>query len=186
MTDPAVQYQRRIEGLATTAAEQVAAILQTGQITGNTERLIVAAISRANAAAASLADAFVAAHIEYGTAKPTPAVGLAPRDDTARLAQAVRTILDDQAADAGTRFQRLAHAEPLATAQRAAIAVMAEQPAVNGWRWRLDAGACELCRWYAADGRVYRLTRRFRQPHPGCNCQPEPVMSTRKTKERKT
>ena len=181
MTDLVERYQGQTEGLATGTAAQVAAVyaaLQAGQITTvEAGALIAAAVNLANATASSLADAFVAAHIEAVTGVPTPAVGVPPSDDTERLAVAARTILDDDDLDAGIRFERLARAEPLISAQRHAAAVMRLQPAVHGWRLRLDADACELCRWYAAGGRVYRLTRTFRQPHPGCNCQPEPVLS---------
>lgn len=188
MSDLIGQYQSQTEGLAGDTVAIVAAIYalwQTGQLTtAEAEQRIAAAVATANAAAATLADAYVAAQIEHATATPTPAVGLPPADDTERLVLAARTILDDADADAGMRFERLARAEPLDTAQQHAAAVMRLQPSVKGWRLRLDTDACELCRWYAAGGRVYRLTRTFRQPHPGCGCMPEPVLSVNVTKER--
>lgn len=179
MTDLVEQYQAETIRLADGSAVTVAALLvalQAGEITTTEfEELLAGAVGLAIAAAATLADAYVSAHIEQVTSAPTPAVGVPPMDDRGRLIVAARTILDDTEVDPAPRFERLARAEPLVAAQRHAVAVMTRQPAVTGWRLRLDSDACELCRWYAADGRVYSVSRPFKQPHPGCNCQPEPV-----------
>lgn len=171
-------YQQRTGQLAASTVAQVAAIYavwEAGRITtAELTALVAAAVNAANAAASTLADAYVAAHVEQFLGIPTPTVGRPPRDDTDRLVQAVRTILDDDAEVAPSRFERLAHSEPLETAQRATVEVMAAQPEVIGWRRQMDANPCELCEWWYADGRIYKTTTEFRQ-HPGCNCQPEPV-----------
>ncbi|MEZ5202734.1 MAG: hypothetical protein R2742_16195 [Micropruina glycogenica] len=221
-------YQAQTEALADGTAAQVLAVwaaVQAGQInTAEAGVMITAVIALANAAATSLADAYVSAAVEEVTGIPAPAVGLPPVDDFDRLAQAVDTVfgdlpqatdrqepaaadneprrpnepedtvLDDvpQATDkpapeavgdepedtAAVRLERLARSEPLATAQRVTVEVMAEQPKVIGWRRVLDADPCKLCVWLYANGRIYKPTTRFRQ-HPNCNCQPDPVIETK-------
>lgn len=130
--------------------------------------------------------------VAQATDKPEPA---AANDEPDRLAQAEDTVIDDDvtrgtdrpepaaAADepedtAAARLERLARSEPLATAQRATVEVMAEQPKVIGWRRVLDADPCRLCVWLYANGRIYKPTTRFRQ-HPNCNCAAEPVIETK-------
>lgn len=179
MTALIEQYQdetvRLADGTATTVAALWAA-LQDSMITEDEfVDLIASVVGAAVAASAVLADAFVVAQVEAATGAPAAAAGVTPRDEHDRLAVAARTILADNELDPEPRFERLARAEPLGAAQRHAVEAMAGQPAVAGWRVALSADACDLCQWYAANGRVYRVTRQFKQPHPGCNCQPEVV-----------
>ncbi|EHB54775.1 hypothetical protein MycrhDRAFT_1969 [Mycolicibacterium rhodesiae JS60] len=209
MSDLVEQYQAQTESLAAGTVTQVAAIwaaLQAGQIaTTEAEQLIAAAVATANAAASTLADAFISAQIEHATGNPTPTVGLSPRDDTDRLTLAARTILDDLATvnrekqlvqvlptespvepgsaaqpdpvrTAGLRFERLAHSEPLETAQQFSIDVMAAQPLVEGWTRQMDADPCQLCRWWWREGRIWPKAHPF-QSHKGCNCQPKLVLA---------
>lgn len=193
-------YQAQTEALAAGTAAQVlaaAAAVHAGTFTAAEAVVVIAAaVNMANAAAASLADAFVAARIEAATGVPTPAVGLPPADDFDRLAQAVGTVFGDLPQTAGaepsaqdtagnepadtaaTRLERLARSEPLQAAQDHAVEVMAAQPRVIGWRRVLDADPCELCVWLYANGRIYKPTTRFRQ-HPNCNCAAEPVIDTK-------
>jgi hypothetical protein len=193
------QYQQQTDALATTSAAQVAAVyaaLQAGQITAaEAEQLIAAVINAANATASTLADAYVSAQIEQATGVPTPTVGLPPVDDTDRLTLAAKTILDDlhheiehpsedvQPADtpdptrkAGLRFERLAHSEPLETAQHFSIEVMNAQPLVEGWTRQMDADPCQLCVWWWREGRIWPKDHPF-QSHKGCNCQPKVVLA---------
>lgn len=180
------QYQQQIEALAVSSAAQVAAIyvaLQAGQVTEvEAGQLITSVVAMANAGAATLADAYVSVQIETGGGIPTPSTGLIPADDTERLTQAVATILDERvdtpepAVKAGMRFDRLARAEPLETAQRASIAVMDAQPMVEGWTRQLDGDPCQLCRWWWREGRIWPKNHPF-QSHKGCNCQPKVVLS---------
>ncbi|SLL01448.1 Uncharacterised protein [Mycobacteroides abscessus subsp. abscessus] len=190
MTAPVEQYQADTEALAASTVVGVLAVyaaLQAGQVSVPEAGLVIAtAVVTANAVATTLADAYVAAHIEQATGVPTPTVGLPPRDDTERLTKAVEKILDEQEDEpvdtAAMRIERLAHSEPLAAAQQSTVEVMAGQPAVVGWRRQMDADPCELCQFWYSGGRIYRTTTAF-QSHPGCNCQPEPVFTTTTKKE---
>lgn len=211
MTAPVEQYQADTEALAASTVVSALAFyaaLQAGRVSVPEASLVIAtAVVTANAVATTLADAYVAAHIEQATGVPTPTVGVPPRDDTDRLMKAVEKILNDtdteetfnmnvtstassatedtegdveQVDQAAMRIERLAHSEPLAAAQSSTIEVMAAQPVVVGWRRQMDADPCELCKWWYAGGRIYRTTTAF-QSHPGCNCQPEPVTEKEKS-----
>lgn len=204
MTTPVETYQAQTEALAVStvaaALAAYAASLDGEMPTPDAVLLIAALVNRANAAAVTLADAFVSAHVEQVTGVAAPAVGVVPVDATERLVAAVQVILVEAepkgvrrvdtpdtpvepAPDrVAPRIERLARAEPLQTAQAAVIEVITEQPQVIGWRRAMDADPCELCRWWWSGGRIYKPTTVFRT-HPNCNCQPEPVLATEK-KER--
>jgi hypothetical protein len=190
------QYQQQTATLAATSVAQVAAVyaaLQAGQITtAVAEQLIAAVINTANAAASTLADAYVSAQIEQAAGIPTPTTGIPPTDDLDRLVKAAHTILSEPPQDhhaaqsgepppdplrtAGLRFERLAHAEPLETAQHFTIDVMAQQPLVEGWTRQTDADPCQLCVWWWREGRIWPKEHPF-QSHKGCNCQPKVVLA---------
>ena len=107
---------------------------------------------------------------------PTLPSAVLPVDDTERLAKAVRTIADDSDADTTMQLSRLARSEPLDTAQRVTHEAIGQQAAAGGWVRQLNAGACELCRWWARNGRVWPKDHKFPR-HPGCNCQPRIVLT---------
>lgn len=187
MTAPVQDYQSQTEALATATAATAVNILAdyaAGHIAAaEVAALIAAVINTGNAAASTLADAYVSAHIEHMAGVPTPAIGVPPADDTARLVSVVDGILadrDDDQDTAAMRIKRLAHSEPLQAAQESTIKAIAAQPEVIGWRRQMDADPCELCQWWWAGGRIYKPTTVFRQ-HPGCNCQPQPVIREEKT-----
>ena len=77
---------------------------------------------------------------------------------------------------AEVRFERLARAEPLETAQKATVEVMDAQPLVEGWTRQMDADPCQLCTWWWRTGRIWPKNHPF-QSHKGCNCQPKVVLA---------
>ena len=81
---------------------------------------------------------------------------------------------EPEAAD--MRLERMARAEPLATAQRAASEAMTAQPLVEGWVRAMDADPCQLCVWWSREGRVWPRNHPF-QTHQGCNCSPRIVFA---------
>lgn len=185
MTAPVAAYQAATEDLAVGTVRRVLAIYaahRAGQIVENAAGLIAEVINAANAAATTLADVWLARQIEQAAGVPTPTVGLPPTDDVVRLADAVSTILtapepaEDAPDQPDMRLERLARAEPLATAQAAAVDVMAHQPLVAGWVRQMDADPCQLCKWWWRDGYVWPKDKAF-QGHPGCNCQPKVVLA---------
>jgi hypothetical protein len=180
------QYQVQTEALAATTERQalvIYAALQAGKISLDTAvQLVATLINRSNAAATTLADVFLALQIEQGSGEPTPAVGLLPRDDADRLVKAANTILAAPEPAGGEpdqptmRLQRLAHSEPLETAQYATHDAMQQQPLVEGWTRAMDADPCQLCRWWWREGRIWPKEHPF-QSHKGCNCQPKVVLA---------
>ncbi|WP_044080335.1 hypothetical protein [Mycobacterium canetti] len=191
-------YQIQTDTLAASTAARVAevyAAMQAGHLsTEEAEELIAALVNAANAAAFSLADAYVSLQIEKAATLPAPATGIAPVDDYDRLLKAAHTILDglldtlkahitadgeqqsDPVQTAGMRLERLARSEPLETGQKASVAAMAEQPLVEGWTRQMDADPCQLCVWWWRDGRIWPKAHPF-QSHKGCNCQPKIVLA---------
>lgn len=167
--------QERSDALAASTAAQMsvlyAALLAGGLTPAEATAAMAAAVNAANAAATTLADVFVSAQVEMAAGVPSPPTGVAPRDEFARLSQAVSTVLDDQDADtAGMRLERLARSEPLDTGQAAAEEIVTRLPAVTGWTRVLDADPCERCRRWAEGGRVFPKDHHFKRHH-GCKCQ---------------
>lgn len=198
-------YQAQTEALAAATAAQMLALyaaLQAGGMgSGDATAAMAAVVNVANAAATTLADLFVTAQIEVAAGQPAPPTGIAPADDSERLAKAVATILDeldDDTADepaedtddgedstdatdpvetAAMRLERLARAEPLDTGQSVTVEIINRLPRVEGWTRVLDADPCERCQRWAEDGRVFPKDAHFKR-HLNCNCQQEIVMTT--------
>lgn len=97
------------------------------------------------------------------------------RPRTEALNKAVGTIL---AADADTRMQveRLATGETLDAAHYTYGNTLRGMREVEGWTRGLEADACQLCRWWARDGRVWK--KQHRMPvHTGCKCHQIPTVT---------
>ncbi|WP_422747915.1 hypothetical protein ACN27E_07565 [Mycobacterium sp. WMMD1722] len=179
-------YQHETEALAASTVAAVLALyaaLQAGALPPAVVVTAVAAvIATANAAATTLADVAVSAQIEAATGAPAPPTGIAPSDDTERLARAVATVFDDAdepAEPAGMRLERLARSEPLEKGHAVTAEIVNRSAAVEGWTRRLDADPCERCVRWAEDGRVFPKGHHFKR-HYGCNCQAEIVTTERK------
>lgn len=177
-----LEFQSMTERLADDVERKCLALLaafEAGQISAEDLHAFVATeVGRANAYAYGFADMATSAQIEAATGEPTPTTGVfVPDDDAGRLVEAVATILADPV-DVAMQVKRLARAEPYAAAQRAAVASMSEQKAVEGWTRQTDGNPCQLCMWWSRGGRVWPKAHPF-QRHPGCNCQPRAVVQQR-------
>ena len=73
------------------------------------------------------------------------------------------------------RLDRLARNEPVQAATHGAEQAMAEDDRVSGWTRGLEAEACELCRWWWRNGRVWQPDHPMPR-HTGCVCHPVPVV----------
>lgn len=131
-----------------------------------------------NARAVALADLGLAASLTAQLRQPVAAIGLPAPDDLGRLTDAARTLLAalDDTLDPTARLTRFARSEPLSRAQRAYGDAMSQSPHVTGWRRGLSPAACQLCRWWARDGAVFRADHPMPH-HKGCTCTPIPVTS---------
>jgi hypothetical protein len=178
------EFQERMLGAADATERRVLELWEQfvrGEISEGDLRMMVATVvTRANSAVVGVADASVSAQIEALTGTATPPTGVAPTDptdDMARLLAAVETIqYATNSVDIAMQLGRLARAEPIATAQRAAVEAMGHQQMVEGWVRQMDGNPCQLCKWWSRDGRVWPKVHPF-QRHPGCNCQPRVVLS---------
>lgn len=87
-----------------------------------------------------------------------------------RYSKAVATILSDGMTDqAIMRTGRLALAESMDAARAEAAELMKGQRRVAGWTRQLDSDPCELCTWWARDGRVWPALHTM-PTHKGCAC----------------
>lgn len=127
-------------------------------------RLLGAAVARALIEAETQA-------AELVTMRQTPGIA---RPDEDRLTQAVGTILaSDQ--DTLMQLQRLADNEPKQAAADGSADVIRGSQRVRGWTRDLDSDACELCKWWSRDGRVWQPDHVMPR-HTGCTCSPKPVV----------
>lgn len=176
-----MSYQDEATELADTVAEGVLAALAAhvaGQISADVLVSVVAAYLAAGTnGAAALGDVALAAAVTVATGTPAGPLGITrPADDPERLARAARTILADLKPDdeaslsrAQMRYQRLVEAEIRQAVADAYDEAVSTSKAVTGWRRGLEPDACQLCRWWARDGRVWPADYPI-QRHPGCDC----------------
>lgn len=96
--------------------------------------------------------------------------------DVATLAGVLAGVLDDEDPQETTsmRLARLARAEPLFAAQEVTQSAIVAEPAITGWVRDLEGDACQLCRWWWREGRVWAPDHRM-PTHKGCSCSQRPV-----------
>lgn len=135
-------------------------------------------IARANLAGTHLAQAAANTLLVSAGQSTVTAAGLTVLDhalDLARLSRAVDTCLE-AVETAEARLQRLAAAEPVETTQRAFGGLLDTTEAVEGWTRSLEPDACQLCQWWAREGRVWP-TGHSMPTHKGCQCTQRPVLT---------
>lgn len=95
--------------------------------------------------------------------------------DPDRISKALVTI--GVAEGARMRLGRLVDGEAKEAAADGTRDVITGSKRVKGWVRSLDSDACELCRWWWREGRVWRPD--FTMPrHTGCTCTQTPVVTT--------
>lgn len=168
----------RLAGTTEQAALDLHARWDAGELTADQfETLLAAIVTRANGRASAVADLGLAAALTAALRRPVAPLGLVPpSSDPERLRRATRTLraaLGDTP-DPPARTARLGRAEPLTTAARSYSDGMRTSPHVTGWTRGLSGNACELCQWWAADGRVWPDDHEM-PTHTGCTCTPIPT-----------
>ncbi|KUI43915.1 hypothetical protein AU197_21155 [Mycobacterium sp. IS-1590] len=176
-------YRDQIVGLSEESERRVLAVyamFTSGQISAEETATAIATIVAAhNSKAAGLADVSLAATIMLNLGRPVATAGLLPPDgDVDRLGKAAATVLKvaDRSEVPEAIVGRLARSEPLETAARAYSEGMARSPSVKGWVRNLSGGACQLCRWWWREGRVWPAEHPM-PTHKGCACTPKPVLA---------
>ena len=101
--------------------------------------------------------------------------------DMARLEQAVATILQSRKPETnGSRIERLGRAEVVETGQASMHDALQTTEGVEGWTRDLEPGACEMCQWWAREGRVWPKAHPMPK-HKGCECTQELVVADKGT-----
>lgn len=137
-----------------------------------------AMIARANFAGVQLAQAATNTLLISAGQLMVTGAGLAVLDhalDQGRLLRAVSTCLEE-VETAESRLQRLAASEPVETTQRAFGGLLDTTEAFEGWTRALEPDACQLCQWWAREGRVWP-TGHSMPTHKGCQCTQRPVLT---------
>lgn len=175
-------YEDTLRRLGDTTADAVRSLLElhaAGMIT--TEQLraaLVDVLALAGAQGAALGEMTFAAYMQTTTGTPPAELvtgqALAQGAVTDTLTKAVETVLEDDAGEWLMRATRLAYAESVKRSQTAFHDAMIRDERVDGWTRGLDSAACELCQWWAADGRIWPKEHPM-PTHPGCVCTPVPT-----------
>ena len=192
MTDPAgtepSAYETRLRRLGDNLADMLDGLWaehEAGRLTlAEFHDLGAIVVVTANGQAAALARLSVAAYITEQTGEELPALTAEPpphRLDPARVQTALATITAGAAPIVAGRLSRLGHAEPVdAGAETFESFFETEQrDDVDGWTRKLEADACDLCRWWAANS--HKFSARARMPrHNGCACTQLPNITTKR------
>lgn len=96
--------------------------------------------------------------------------------DVKRLGKALDTILASNL-DTTMQLARLAEGEITHAAAKGAEEVVSRSKRVKGWTRALNVEACQLCRWWWRDGRVWQPDHPMPR-HTGCMCMQRPIVST--------
>jgi hypothetical protein len=173
-----VTYYDTLTDLATESETRVVAIYRAWQQgllnTIEAEQLIAQSITAYNARGVALADLSLSATLTVQTGTVvTPLALTSALDDYDRLVKAANTLLAVQDLT-DERVARLGRAEPLEAASRAYGRGIHVSKLVTGWTRVISPKACQLCQWWAWNGRVW--TRDHPMPrHTGCTCIQAPV-----------
>ena len=184
-----------ITGLGESTADRLEALyarFEDGSLTLEQYRDLAAdVLTAANSRGWTLGVLGLTAYVAAVAGEPVAAPALPVAEhyaDRARLRAGVETITgrlevvrtggpDPELEDIRRRLRRIGQAEPVESAQRGYSAALEADDRVNGWVRSVEAGACDLCQWWAFDGRVWPATSAM-QTHKGCACSQIPVVRT--------
>jgi len=173
-----VSYTETLAAFASATETTVVALharFETGQITeAQFVGLATAALIRAGAQGAALADLALAASLSVQRKHPVPTLGItAPADapDAALTAVTATLASEPYRLDPVAAVAVLGRAEALAAAQDAYGAGMRAHR-VSGWTRVLNGGACSLCADLA--GPVLPASAEMYH-HKGCGCTQQPI-----------
>lgn len=128
---------------------------------------------------AALADSHFAWSVakEYGA--PVAALGLTALIESPKVQQIIDNLLDTAEEQITTRVRRFTGSQVTYAAASTYSRAVEKSPFTNGWTRELEPKACELCEWWARNGRVWPKTH-YMPTHHGCRCRPAPVVSLKK------
>ena len=170
-----MSYSEQLDTLADTVGRQLVELweqLDAGTLERDEYVELASVLVLLGAAqAARLAELSLAAQLAAaGVPNPLPAVVELP----AAREPAIRKALTDAltSPDVTDRLYMAGRSEPIAAAHEAWESALPKRSGVvTGYRRGLNAGACELCTWWARDGRKWP-TGHPMPSHKGCLCAP--------------
>ena len=93
------------------------------------------------------------------------------------LAQSLQTILEGEPEQIAGRLERLGYVLPIESTHSGYESALQADGMVEGWQRGLNDDACQLCRWWSRDGRIWPKVQPF-QTHRGCKCQQVPKIAS--------
>lgn len=179
MTDFGEQYDRVVYAVGRRAAERLLAVWDEAEWLDEAAPLMAAILAGANVEASAAALLALYGSLADATGQLVPPAAVPPRSswtDTGRLQAAVELIhAEADVADPRMRLERLAHGETSSTAAEAYGDALQADERVSGWVRRVNAGGCQLCSWWARNGRVWPAELTMPR-HTGCRCTQTPVV----------
>lgn len=185
MTDAdtiAARFDTEVEEIGRRAGAALVALWNADAETFPTEAAILLSAYRSDARAAALRWwwqlAAVELHVDALAGIPVGVITADTHGDLGRLADAATTITAGAPAQATVTvaLTRLAAGEIAATAQHQVFDQNRRSGAVKGWRRQMDGAACQLCRWWSRDGRIWPTAHPMPK-HVGCRCVARPAWS---------
>ena len=139
--------------------------------------LLAVLVQKYNLRAATLADLSLSATLMVETASPVPVTMTSRVTELERLSKAASTVLvTAEASDVPEAIvARLARSETFNAGQAAYTDGIATSKATKGWIRGVSPNACQLCRWWWREGRVWPKDHPM-PTHKGCTCSPIPVV----------
>lgn len=112
------------------------------------------------------------------TATELPATATATASTSSGgLAQSLQTIIEGAPEQVVGRLERLGYVLPIESTQESYSAALQADGMVEGWQRGLNDDACQLCRWWSREGRIWPKVQPF-QTHKGCKCQQVPKVAS--------
>lgn len=172
-------YQETLQRLRDTTADAVQSLwaqVEAGTLTREAFMdLAVILIQTARRQGLSLGSLSIRAYLEAVTGTPQRVTVPPPPEDRAQIAAGVATVLAGAHEQVSARIARLAGNEPVAAATEGAQWVMEWEPSITGYTRGLEAEACDLCTWWAAESHKFAPTAQMPR-HPNCLCHQVPTI----------
>lgn len=177
-------YRDKLIGLGDSVEEKVAnlyALMDAGELTeAATVELMSVLIGKHRAQAIVLAEASLAAELMLALGRPVSVVATTWPSTLEPIRQGVVTTLATAAKtpDILGRLGRMARGVVYNSAARSYSEGVKKSPLTEGWTRDLEPDACQMCRWWWREGRVWPKDHMM-PTHVGCTCTPKPVVSER-------
>lgn len=170
-------FEEVIGGLVDEATDQALALLElvrAGEMSVQEfVELLVVLIEHSRGVATVEANKILLDYLIEQAGEVVEFTPLIPDRDPESNVNAVNTILEDDDGQ-DMRVARLVRGEITESAHSTYSDTLGTIPHVTGWKRGLESDACQLCRWWSRNGRVWPKDHRMPR-HTGCMCHQIPV-----------